>query len=135
MMVIKLRGKEINKILDRDYLDKVVGWVNHGDPITCFDALVKRVWYYYDDNDEIKTFEFNIVICDGFHSFGGTSYLYNFKLGDNDINIGNNIFSYSIESLKERKINEIMKEINNIDSMIERRGLLIKRIEKIKGMY
>lgn len=91
--------EDINQILNYDYIFNIVEWCNFTDKCTIFSNGKINTWYHFEDN-EYKEFQFDEVLCMGFHSFSGTDYSYQFYLNKELLNIHLSLFSYDIEKLK-----------------------------------
>lgn len=127
--------EDMSKIIDDNFINNNVEWVNHGGKLTVFHNDKKNDWVYFNnETNEIKSFCFNKVVCSGFHGFGGTIYDYNFFLDDKPTEycVGRYKFAPNSEKLKEIKIKEINYEIQRIDNLIKYKSELQNKIELIK---
>jgi len=140
LIELEIKNIECDKkenLIDYMWLFNNIPWSNHDGAIGKIEFTKPTFIYYlymngYDNTtSEIKQIEINNVIITAFHGFGGNSFEFNFKMGDDSICLCDSLthFDFNKEDLKKKLIAKSERKIINLEKQTNNERINIERVK------
>jgi hypothetical protein len=126
MEIEEIYCEDKKNLLDSMWLFGNIPWSNHDNKMgkVIFGETIELFYIDMDGFDNktayIDSFEFNNIEILCVHGFGGNSYSFYFKLGDESIKVINDeeYFAFSKKEVKKRYINKLKRKIKGLNYQI-----------------